>query len=197
MSKLSSCHPELVSGSKMHPSRILKQVQDGRVGVQNDSLKVLTAILIFLLTGCGFKPIYGENHQSLPVKVASIHTVSQEYGKLEYIMRHELESAFNPTHTQQPAQYIMRVRLLKSTLSFATQSTRVSTRQRIDLRADFVLTDLSGKVIADDYVIASDSSDITVSPYSSLISEEESSNLLAKTLAQEIGLRVAATLETR
>lgn len=165
------------------------------------SLRAIGAAIIMLasvlLTSCSFRPIYGENHRSLPIKVASIYTVGQDYGKLEYIMRQELESAFNPTSALEPAQYVMNVRLLKSILSFDTQSNRVSTRQRIDLRADFILTDLNGKKVTEDFVVASDSFDITVSPYSSLISEEESSNLLAKTLAQEIGLHVAATLGAR
>lgn len=162
------------------------------------SLRAVGVVIIvaasLLLASCNFRPIYSENHKSLPIKVAAIHTVGQDYGKLEYIMRQELVSAFNPTSALEPAQYVMSVRLLKSILSFDTQSNRVSTRQRIDLRADFVLTDLNGKKITEDFVVASDSFDITVSPYSSLISEEESSNLLAKTLAQEIALRVAATL---
>ncbi len=157
--------------------------------------RVITiAFLLGLLSACGFKPIYGDKHKSIPIKVGAIHTVNQEYGKLSYIMRRELESTFNPPAAQEPAQYIMSVNLLKSILSFDTQSNRVSTRQRIDLRASFVISDLTGKKIAEDFVTASDSFDITVSPYSSLISEEESSNLLAKTLAQEIGLRVAAIL---
>jgi hypothetical protein len=112
-------------------------------------------------------------------------------------MQQELDKALNPLGTCESTKYLLTVRMLKTVLSFDTQSNSVSTRQRIDLRADFTLTDLNGKKVAEDFVIASDSFDITVSPYSSLISEEESTNLLAKSLAHEIVLRIAATLSSR
>ncbi len=160
------------------------------------TILILSFILIFL-TSCGFRPIYGENHNSLPIKLVSVQTLRQDYGKLDYIMRQELEKAFNPLDSCEPAQYTMTVRMLKTVLSFDTQSNRVSTRQRVDLRVDFILTDLNGKKVTEDFVVASDSFDITISPYSSLISEEETTNLLAKSLAQEITLRVAATLSSR
>jgi hypothetical protein len=150
--------------------------------------------IIAALSSCGFKPMYGDRNSGLPIQISSIAMANAESGKLEYIMRKELENQFNPGGFDEKYYYKIAIILHKTLLSFDTQSNRISSRQRIDMRANFVVTDLNGKKIIEDFAIASDSFYISTSPYSSLISEEETANLLAKTLAQEISLRVASSL---
>ncbi len=151
-------------------------------------------IIIAALSSCGFKPMYGERNSVLPIKISSITMANAEVGKLEYIMRKELKSQFDPSGFDDKYDYKIAIVLHKSILSFDTQSNRVSSRQRIDMRANFIVKDLNDKKIIEDFVIASDSFYVSTSPYSSLVSEEETVNLLAKTLAQEISLRVASSL---
>lgn len=155
-----------------------------------------TLCIMLALTACGFKPVYSEHNAALPVKIGAISIRAQEPGKLDYTFKHALSQAMR-SNDASAQDYTLNVELIKSTLSFDTQNNRVTSRNRLDLRANFTLLDRNKKVIFNDFAIASDSYEVTSSPYSSLISEEETTNLLAKALAQEIVMHLLDVIHDR
>lgn len=152
---------------------------------------------LIALTSCGFTPLYGVKTRSLPIKVVAVNLETQIVGKLNYAMKQALDDAFNPTHEAQLSRYNMVVNLRKKVYSYGTLSTSVNSRNRVSLNATYTVTDMDGKKIIDGEAFASDSFEIAVSPYSTLVSDEEITILLAKTIAEEIALRMTILIDDR
>ena len=152
---------------------------------------LILTLITFLSVGCNLKPLYSEQEGALPVKIGNI-SFSENPSKLNLIFNNSLEKALNPEGNNISPKYSLDVKLIKSSLSFAIQNNSVNNRTRIDLVADYTLIKLAtNKIIVQDKAIAVDSFEITQSPYSNLISEEEVMNILARNLSNEIKLRLS------
>lgn len=157
---------------------------------------IISACLLLTLSACGFKPVHSSGNYSLPVKVGHIDgSTNADSEKLRYVFSKALNDAMN-SQNNDTNSYTLDVRLTRNLLSFDTQNNKTTARNRVDLRADFVLLDRNQKEIMRDFVITTDSYEITASPYSSIISEEETTNLLAKSLAQEIVVHLIDAINT-
>ena len=157
---------------------------------------IISICLLLILSSCGFKPVHSSGNYSLPVKIGAIDGgASADSEKLRYVFSKALNDAMNSQNNSSNS-YTLNVRLTRNLLSFDTQNNKTTARNRVDLRADFWVLDSNQKEIMSDFVITTDSYEITASPYSSLISEEETTNLLAKSLAQEIAVHVMDAINT-
>lgn len=154
--------------------------------------KFIQLIILFSIlatTGCGFKPLYKTESMSFPLKVGSLKFVDAYFDKHLYVFSKALEDSLNPSQIH--ANYRLDVNIVKQTYNIDTQNNSVNNRTKILLIAQYTLTDLrTDKVIVTDSAYSADSFDITVSPYSTYISEEQSIELLLRNLADEIKIRI-------
>lgn len=153
-------------------------------------IKTKLIILLFLLTSCGFKPVYSTNNTFIPVNTTTITSSEPKESKLNFMMKQALKEALNPLNVAFEKKYDMSIVIKKDILSFETLNTSVNTRNRISLSAHYKVIDLNGNTVLKDKVEACDSFAIAISPYSEVVSEEEITILLARVLAQQIALKL-------
>lgn len=149
--------------------------------------------MICLNTGCGFKPLYtdAQNTEFLhQIKIGSI-SIGKFPHKLDHILKIALENELNPYATAGDAKYSLDIKITKANTSFGTKSDLSSTRMLINFTINFTLKDRqTSKILFTDEVLSYDSFQITDSPYSTFISEEENLNRIAKASVNEIKTRL-------
>lgn len=155
--------------------------------------KVGFTIALFLITGCGFQPIYytpkGEKSvQSLTAQV-QILPIPEETGR---IMVQSLKSALNPENLSVEKKFSLSVRLnqhINTDQGILNDNT--STRATMTMTAYYVLKDKNGREIINDKAIAMESYNILTTPYSTVTAEQASQKRLIKLLSEKISLRLA------
>src|SRR5690606_12951868 len=113
--------------------------------------------------------------------------------KPDYTLRSELVSILETVSKDKPLQkkYILDVALDKTLVGFGAQQNTINTRNLATLSANYRLSDINtGKEITSGTQKIMDSFEISVSPYSTYVSDEETSIKLAKNLAHELILRL-------
>ncbi len=162
--------------------------------------KVLFSIFVVLMTtSCGFKPLYSENSDSAE-KLSQIKVLVNATGdipaKFAHVLQKTLEDTFHSNQSHNSTHYL-DVTVAKALTSYETQN-NTSTRTRVSLYITLVMRDLAtNKLIYTDKLIAIDSFQVADSPYSALVSEDETAIRMTKELANEIQLRILRKLGVR
>ena len=154
---------------------------------------IIIISLICLNTGCGFKPLYTDvqNAEFLNQIIIGSISIGQFPHKLDHILKIELENELNPYANPKDIKYVLDIKITKGNTSFGAKSDTSSTRMLITFTVNFVLKDLrTSKILFTDEVLSYDSFQITESPYSTFISEEENLNRIAKASVNEIKIRL-------
>ena len=148
-------------------------------------------IIISTLISCNLQPVYKDKPNGLAkMKIGQI-TFSNMPSKMHFIFRKSLEDNLLGVDNRIEAEYLLNINLSDSRQSIVIQSNSISSRNQVNLIANYTLVDiLSGKEIISDKVIAIDSFEITSSPYSNQVSEEESLNNLARDIVNDIKFRL-------
>ncbi|MDG2032566.1 MAG: LPS assembly lipoprotein LptE [Rhodospirillales bacterium] len=151
-----------------------------------------------LLTGCGFKPIYGSAGESnISVELATIH-VALIKDRIGQQLRNLLLDRINPGGTPEKPSYRLSVQLSESKQELAIKKSEVSTRANLTFTAKFQLQGLrqfaartfSGRAsIVTSYNILS-------SDFGTLSAEKNARRRAALVLASYITNRIAAYLQT-
>ena len=124
------------------------------------------------------------------IKIGSIDT-GKFPQKLDHILKIELENELNPYAKAKDSKYLLDIIITRANTSFGTKSDSSSTRMLITFTLHFSLKDLqTSKTLYTDTVLSYDSFQITESPYSTFISEEENMNRIAKASVNEIKIRL-------
>lgn len=154
--------------------------------------RVIFLFLLLINTGCGFHPLYSSTNQTPTLESIKLGKVSlgNYPSKVDYIFQSELRNILS-TLPNQHKKYLLDVTLNKSVSSYGTQQNSINTRSLLMLKANFVLREIdTDKIIVTNTQNIMDSYEVSISPYASIVSEDETANKLAKSLAYEILIRL-------
>lgn len=159
----------------------------------------------FLLTACGFEPLYverkssekwyyqGEFDTSITEEMAQIkiEPISDRVG--QYI-RNELIDSFTPKGTPVHAKYRLEVNgINKEVTQQALRDDITATRERVRYQVNYFLYDTAtGKQLVKGNSIAFLSYDIMANPYSTTFAQKKLEKNAAKIIANDISLRMGA-----
>lgn len=150
-------------------------------------------LLLLAFTACGFQPLYSDNNPTSSLSNVSLGNVSLDKypSKIDYNFQSELKSFFTTIDNPRPKKYVIDISLSKAVENYGTQQNSINTRSILMLSANYIITDITtGEVVGSDTQKIMDSYEVSVSPYASIVSEDETANKLAKNLAREIILRL-------
>lgn len=158
---------------------------------------LILVLVLSVISGCGFKPLYGDNESSTEklgaIKI-NVTTTGDIPEKFVHLLQKAIEGNFNSEQGSRNKTHALTVSVVKALASYETQN-NTSTRTRITLYVNLALLDLNtNKKIYEDKLIAVDSFQVADSPYSALVSEEETAIRMTKEIANEIELRVLRRL---
>ena len=156
-------------------------------------LKLLCCLLaLVFVSSCNLRPVYQRDASIIEGVTYDIKSFKNTNPAFNFALKDALNDVFIKS---QQSRYQLDIELRDSATNFSSQSNTTYNRTKIDLVANFKLSDLgTGKVILKDKAIVSDSFEINNSPYSSLVSEEETYSILAVNLSHQLKHRVASAL---
>lgn len=154
---------------------------------------LINLLIIFLITGCSFQPLYNDarNAEFLnQIKVGAIDTGSFPH-KLDHILKIELEKEIGIYTSAGNEKYNLDLKINRSKTNFGSKSDSTSTRMLIVFSVYFTLKDIgTSKILFADEVLSYDSFQITESPYSTFVTEEENLNRIVQASVKEIKIRL-------
>ena len=151
----------------------------------------------FVLSGCGFTPLYysneGEVSQTEQVLVAPI----ADYNG--YVLKQSIENALNPKGVNGPKKYILEVHLGSPLLSDQSiQGDNFASRKKITLTANYKLIDKNTKeTVLSSSTTALGAFNVFYEPYTAYQAEKRQTEDLVQIVANNISLRVAAYLKQK
>jgi LPS-assembly lipoprotein len=182
----------------------------------SDAAKLASAMALALLTGGCFTPLYGEAaHPGLvedmrAIEVAPVNphgksgkpsAIGIDYAldrtdRVGHYLRNDLIFALNGTGTTPPPKYRLNVTTTESTLTPTVQSQlSAADAATVTITAKYDLTPLDGGApILSGQAVSSAVYDITAQRYANLRAARDAELRLAKSLADEMELRIAAGL---
>ena len=152
-----------------------------------------TFVLVGLLGGCGFQPMYGTNAENTSVTQALAATTIEEIpGRLGQMVHNDLLNVVNPTGESGSPQFSLIVKLTEEREDIGLRQDASITRANYRLKAQFRLVDLADEaVLIDGNTWAETAFDVGTSDYSTLISERAAQERLSSDLSLEIRNRLA------
>ena len=111
------------------------------------SLLVSFTLTVFLITGCGFRPVYdqpGGQFIQEDLAFVSVAPIANRNGQL---LRNRLLEKLTPRGVSESPRYRLSVELTSATESLLIQLDNTATRNNLKMSATFTLTDLSTDVI--------------------------------------------------
>ena len=112
-------------------------------------LKKIFVGCLFLLSGCGFSPLYMVDKNTGQLETEKIEVAPiQDYNG--YVLKQGLDNAFNPKKVHGPKKYILKVQMKNPHLSSQSiQGDNFASRKKVSLRASFQLIDKETKKYRD------------------------------------------------
>jgi LPS-assembly lipoprotein len=152
-------------------------------------MKKLAALaLVFALAGCGFHPMYGPG---LSPQLASIY-VAPMAERDGYELRNRLIDLLGSDGREQGKRYRLTITLSETNQGVALQTDAAITRYNDTLEANFVLTDSGGKVVTQGSQNGLTAYNVAVSPYATLVAQQDADKRAAQDIAERIRLDLAA-----
>jgi LPS-assembly lipoprotein len=171
--------------------------------------------LLFLLSGCGFKPLYAKKkhtdinysgektvkYTSAAEKKLASTFVEPIENRLGQMIRNNIRDIINPKGSPQDASYYLKISIgdIKESEQ-GIQIDNIATRKTEFFEASYFLKDKNKNTILSGTAKTEGSYNLLSSPYASLIAEEDAQKDAAKELAKDISLRLRVyfnTLETK
>jgi LPS-assembly lipoprotein len=153
-------------------------------------MKILLAISLFLLTACGFQPLYetGGSSAVMQEQLAAVQ-VGPIADRLGQVMRNQLISRMNAAGNP---DYTLDVSLAQSSETFGIRPDTAATQEQLTLIATMRLISLeTGEPVLQDSLRARTSFDVVLSDYATVTQREDAANRLALELAERIHRRLA------
>ena len=149
-------------------------------------LFALLTLLCFCLSGCtNFKPV-SPQHINYDIEVGQI-TFGDKPNKSAYLFKRKIKELFSLQSNPSKKTYYLNASVNKTTTSYGTQQNSTNTRAILKFQCTYELIDkTSNKVIASGSATAADSYEISTSLYSSVVTEEATTDRIALTLANEL-----------
>ena len=159
-------------------------------------LALLLALSAALLSGCGFRPLYGEVAGAVPderLAAVDIELIADRSGQ---IVRNRLLSRMQPFGPVTPATYQLDVDITESSIGLAVERDETATRTNITVTAHIALTDLATGEIAFVQSISSYASyDTLRAEYATLSAERDARERALRDLADRVATVVALYLQ--
>lgn len=165
--------------------------------------KFVAVCLLFLLTACGFEPLYAQKKQdslwyfsgefdaSVSQEMAQIKVqpIEQRFGQQ---VRNSLLDILTPLGTPKNPKYRLFVQLKqKSVMQQAMRTDITATRERVRYLVTYQLMEGDREVVKGDS-LAYVSYDILANPYSTTTAKKKTEEDAAKIIANDIALRLGA-----
>lgn len=146
----------------------------------------------FLISGCGFSPLYSLNNDEKTIGLTEeilISPISEYNG---YILHSELENALNPSKRNVSKKYILTIHLQKPVFTDQSiQRDNFSNRKKISLTATYTLKELvSNKTLISSSTTALGSYNISNEPYATNKAQGSQIEDLIKIISNNISLYV-------
>lgn len=150
------------------------------------------------LSGCGWSPLYADpatGPADAELRAIRVQPIPERIGqKLELALR----ASLNPTGEPTPQRYLLRttLRVVRADLGVLTQG--VGTRGRLDVYADFVLTDIAknAQLLGGNTHVA-ESFDILANEYSNVVAETDAHTRAAEEVRRDLMARLTAFFQRR
>lgn len=152
-------------------------------------MRIFAVISLFLLTACGFKPLYqsGEAGAAVEAALTSIE-VAPIADRVGQQMRNRLLDRLTPSGN---GDYRLYVTLDQSVETYGTRPDTATTQEQITLIAHVQLVSLAdGTIMLEEQMRARSSFDIVLSDYATVIQREDTARRLALELAERIHRRL-------
>ncbi len=150
----------------------------------------LVAALPLLLGACGFRPLYGGAGEEVARELAAIAVETPET-RLGWLFGERLRAELAPGGPA-PARYRLSVELRSRKQPLAIQLDDSITRFELALSARYVLRDASGQEVLHQGTLRRVASfNVVVSPFATLVAEQDAERRAAAELAQAIRTQLA------
>ena len=153
------------------------------------------AMIGFLVSGCGFEPLYGERNQSQSAGVrqqlASV-LIPEKRNRLEFLVREELVYGMTPRGQNSSAAYELDYQLRSRREELAIQQDETVTRYNYELIALYILKDRrDGRVLHQGQARSTASYNVVPSQFATLTGRKDVEARTAREVAQTIQTQIA------
>jgi LPS-assembly lipoprotein len=150
------------------------------------------------LAGCGWEPLYADREApqaDADLRAIYVAPIPERIGqRLELALR----ESFNPSGIPTPQRYVLRVTLQVVRLDLGIQTQGLGTRGRLDVYANYTLTDgKSRAVINAGTSHAAESFDILANQYSNVVAEDDARVRAAEELRRDLVSRILIVMHHR
>jgi LPS-assembly lipoprotein len=156
-------------------------------------------LLMIVLAGCGFRPLYGPSGSdgNVPGDLSAIQIdlIADRTGQQ---LHNQLLDLLTPRGRPAKPLYILKVSLTERTSEIAVKSTGLATRANVFVDARFTLVSIdTGKQLTKGTARAFSSYNLTDSEFSNLTAEQDSLSRAAREIAIDIRSRLGAYFSER
>lgn len=153
------------------------------------------ALLVFLLGGCGFAPLYTEKASVSHITTLSKITVEPSSSRIVQIVRNRLIEKMNP---KGEAEYELSLNASPRIANLAIERDSRVTRVNYRLTLNYRLVDIkTQKLIADGTTVASASYNKVASEFANKAAEQNAGRRTAQTVADQLILQLSVALAQR
>jgi LPS-assembly lipoprotein len=155
-------------------------------------------LLLLLLAGCGFHPLYAESTRATDEPALAAITVLPIKDRIGQMLELSLRETLNPGGITVEQRYRLRVGLSISRVDLGILADATSTRARVDVVAIFDLEDAqSGKSVYRSRTQSTSAFNILDDAYAAQVSEDDARARTVRDLSDEIRTRLAIYLRQR
>ncbi len=156
---------------------------------------VIVAALAVAVSGCGYRPLYGQTGAGASVTAAlSDVAVAEQNDRAGQIIRNELISGLGSTGSR----YILKFEIVEKTQSVSSISKNVVDRHRYRLNLNYQLLEAgSGREVTSGKSFSNVTYDTVQEPVADLQAAETARERAARELAQDLKIRLSAFFATR
>ena len=148
---------------------------------------------LFVLTGCGFQPIYGDGTNSVFETEMRHIEISPIKDRIGQQLRNELEQRITPKGRARVAKYSLKVTLNESRQGLAVKKSEIATRANLNLRASYnIVEKSSGAVIATGNSRMVTSYNILTKTFATLMAEKDARSRAVREISVDITSKIAA-----
>jgi LPS-assembly lipoprotein len=156
---------------------------------------VVNFLLLALLAGCGFHPLYAKREQAIDEPAIAAIKVLPIKDRIGQMLEFSLREALNPRGTAIEPRFQLSVALTVTRVDLGIQRDASSTRGRVDVLASFRLLDAKdGTIIYTSRTQSTSAFNILDDAYAAEVAEEDARARTVRDISDEIRSRLALFL---
>jgi LPS-assembly lipoprotein len=153
-----------------------------------------TLILLPLLAGCGFRPMYGDTRLQPQLESIFVEPVAERDG---YELRNTLIDLLGSNGQLRGKAYRLKMTLNESNRGVVLENDATITRYNDTLTVNYTLTDTKGTEITKGTQTSLSSYNVAPSPYATLAAQQDSDKRAAQDIANRIRTDLAVFFRRR